>query len=84
MNEIIEKIRRDILDKMKQLDCQVGHVLQTNWIYNTYIRQLNSNERQYIELAIQSLQDDGYVTCEERARGVLVLTQAGYDFIYGN
>lgn len=58
MNEIIEKIRRDILDKMKQLDCQVGHVLQTNWIYNTYIRQLNSNERQYIELAIQSLQDD--------------------------
>ena len=82
MNEMIKRIRMDILSKMIELDCQVGHVLQTNWIYNTYITQLNSNERQYVELAIQSLKDDGYVTYEEIVGGVLILTQDVYDFIY--
>lgn len=79
---MIKRIRMDILSKMIELDCQVGHVLQTNWIYNTYITQLNSNERQYVELAIQSLKDDGYVTYEEIVGGVLILTQDVYDFIY--
>lgn len=88
MNEIIERICNDILNKMKDENFQVDHLLPMKWIFLTYRFQLNPEEQRYLGEAIEYLISEGYVTREGinggRIIDGLVLTQVGYDFIYGN
>ncbi|TXJ12401.1 hypothetical protein [Brachyspira aalborgi] len=88
MNEIIRKIYTDILNKMRYNDFRVDDLLPMKWICLTYRFQLNPEEQRYLGEAIEYLISNGYVTLEGTNEGRiidgLVLTQAGYDFIYGN
>ena len=82
MNEIIKRICRDILNKMRENKLRVDDLLPMRWIHLTYRFQLNPEEQKYLADAIKCLINKGYVVYEKRVIDGLVLTQAGYDFIY--
>ena len=80
--QIIDKIYYDILNKMRNDNYKVDHILPKRWISLTYFFTLNPNEQLYLNDAINKLINDGLVYYTEKGIGGIALTQKGFNFIY--
>ena len=76
MNEHRNCVKEYILNRLRETNANVGHVVPQRWITTVLIPKLNPKERAEFEPAIQDLIDEGTITTD------LALTQEGVDRIY--
>lgn len=81
-NEILQKIRNDIMAQFAHNKSRVGHTLDQRWIQLIYMLTLNPVEKDCVIDAINSLEADGLITIRNGSMFVLILTQKGFDAIY--
>lgn len=72
-----------IMKRFKDTNSDVNHVIDQRWLTLHFLQQLNPKEKDLFPAAIDTLENNGYITVTNRAGMVcLVLTQKGFDYIY--
>ena len=59
-----------------------NHCLDGRWLTNNIIDKLNPKEIGFVQMAIDSLVQEGFITIEDRRGPCMVLTNKGYEEIY--
>jgi len=78
-NELIGKIRKDIMDKFRELNAREGHVIPARWLSLIYYPSLNPKEKEVFSKAIEDLIEEGLIA---PARDTIKLTEKGVFTIY--
>lgn len=82
MNKDKKMIKRDILDKFRDIKAEEDHILPHHWLESDYFINLRPDEKKLFKKAINELISKGLV---ENVKGTglnLKLTQKGADLIY--
>lgn len=79
----VKDIANKIMNRFRELNSKVDHVVDQKWIQFKLMPQLNTKEQYSVNDAIELLERNGFIEIEKRAGMVcLVLTQKGFDTIY--
>lgn len=76
----IRRIREDIMAKFREIKAKIGWTLPPRWLELYYPQNLNPIEKRFLNGAIKSLIEDGFL--EVNKVGALALTERGYNYIY--
>jgi len=82
MNKDKKMIKRDILDKFRDITADEDYVLPQQWLESDYFKTLRAEEKKLFKKAVDELISKGLV---ENVKGTglnLKLTQKGADLIY--
>jgi len=72
-----------IMNRFKETNSKVNHVIDQRWIMHGLYSKLNPKEQELLNPAIGDLINSDLISMDERAGGqCLVLTEKGFDFIY--
>lgn len=77
-----KSIKRDILNKFRELDTETEGMLPPHWLDLVYLKELNAEETKLFKKAIQELMAVGIVENVEGPYLNLRLTQKGEYLIY--
>lgn len=75
-------IKRDIINKFRELDAEREDTLPLHWLETSYLKNLNAEETKLFKKAVQELISMGIVMNVEGPSLNLRLTQKGEDLIY--
>jgi hypothetical protein len=75
-------IKKDILDKFRDIRDMPEPVLPKNWLEYQYVDSLNPMERKLFDRAVKELIRKGLVEATEGVRPSLKLTEKGASLIY--
>ena len=79
----IKNIANKIMNRFRELNSRVDHVVDQKWIQFNLMPQLNPKEQDSVNDAIELLERNGFIEIAKRADMVcLVLTQKGFEAIY--
>jgi len=73
------KIKKDILDKFKELNAGENHVIPSKWLKLIYYPSLNPKEKESFKEGIEGLINDGLIAS---VQDTIKLTKKGADKIY--
>jgi hypothetical protein len=82
MNKDKKMIKRDILDKFRDITADEDYILPQCWLESDYFKTLRAEERKLFKKAVDELISKGLL---ENVKGTglnLKLTQKGADLIY--
>ena len=74
-------IKKDILDKFRELDAEQDMELPENWLFDDYYNSLDSYEQKAFKQAVKELVSQGLVTQLTKTRN-LKLTEKGANLIH--
>jgi len=77
----IKTIKKDILDKFREIDAEKDDILPENWLIKDYLPNLNSFERNNLNQAIKELTSQGLTTNTKHPTLNLKLTEKGANLI---
>jgi Asp-tRNA(Asn)/Glu-tRNA(Gln) amidotransferase B subunit len=77
----IKTIKKDLLDKFREIDAEKDDSLPENWLIEEYLPDLNSFERKNFDQAIKELTSQGLITNVKRPTLNLKLTEKGANLI---
>jgi hypothetical protein len=77
-----EKIRNMILTGFAKLNSKPNQILDSRWINFNLRSKLNLREMDLLEIWIDDMEKDGFITIEDRQGFCLVLTEKGFNEIY--
>jgi RIO-like serine/threonine protein kinase len=77
----IKTIKKDLLDKFREIDAEKDDFLPENWLVEEYLPDLNSFERENFNRAIKELASQGLITNTKRPTLNLRLTEKGANLI---
>ena len=77
----IKAIKKDILDKFREIDAEEEDILPENWLTNDYLLNLNSYEQKIFKKALKELVTKGLVENVTIPTLNLKLTEKGANLI---
>lgn len=78
----VKDIANKIMNRFRELNSRVDHVVDQKWIQFKLMPQLNPKEQDSVNDAIELLERNGFIEIAKRAGMVcLALTQKGFDAI---
>jgi hypothetical protein len=81
----VNGIANCLMSRFRETNSKVNHVIDQRWIQFQFASNLNPKEQDLINDAAKLLQNEGFITIENRmGMPCLVLTQKGFDAIYDN
>ena len=82
MNKDKKMIKRDILDKFRDIKAEEDHILPHHWLESDYFKTLRPEEKKLFKKAVNELISKGLVENVKGAGLNLKLTQKGADLIH--
>jgi hypothetical protein len=77
----IKTIKKDILDKFREIDAETDDVLPENWLTEVYLENFNSFEQKNFKQAVKELVSQGLLTNIKHPSLNLKLTKKGANLI---
>jgi hypothetical protein len=77
----IKTIKKDLLDKFREIDAEKDDLLPKNWLIKEYLSDLNSFERKNFYQAIEELTSQGLIINTKHPTLNLKLTEKGANLI---
>ena len=77
----IKAIKKDILDKFREINAEEDDVLPDNWLTDNYLLNLNSYEQKIFKKALKELVSQGLVVNIKTPALNLKLTEKGDNLI---
>ena len=77
----IKAIKKDILDKFREINAEEDDLLPESWLAEEYLSNLNSQEQKYLKQAVKELVSKGLVININTSALNLKLTEKGANLI---
>ena len=77
----IKDIKKDILDKFREIDAEEDDILPVRWLTEEYFLNLNTYEKKIFKKALKELESQGLVANIKRPILNLKLTEKGANLI---
>jgi hypothetical protein len=77
-----KEIKKDILDKFRELDAEEDYILPENWLNEEYLQSLDTYGMREFKVAIKELVSQGLVKDIEAPTFNLRLTEKGANLIH--
>ncbi|NCC49645.1 MAG: hypothetical protein EOM20_00375 [Spartobacteria bacterium] len=84
MSKDKSEIKRDILNKFREVNAGPGRALPPSWLEIFYNPGLNPQEKRLCNVAVDELVEDGLVLFKDDSRRVLIITEKGVEKIFSN
>ncbi|NNF98254.1 MAG: hypothetical protein HKM93_02660 [Desulfobacteraceae bacterium] len=77
-----KSIKKDILDKFREMDAEAGHVLPEGWLQDEYYTSLDAFDQKSFKQAVKELITKDLVVKVDKPQKTLKLTGKGADLIH--